>query len=290
MATQFPNLLEQQLEQSNKKAKAVKPALGVGVRYNATLQRIVNEVRKDINEQLVPMLRTLSDQYVTDSTEVRDSYVDLIVQTLRNILDRWVSPQFRSVANSIAQRFVTTANNRNAEGFSKSFGVDVFAGNPELDDYLQASVADNTALITTIPSQYLAHVESIVMTNVRAGNRPSAIVKLLRDQYGVTQRRAKTIARDQTTKINGDLSEKRQQMAGFQYFQWIDADDSRVRRRHDQIANRETKYGRGIYRWDELPLSDNGTPIKPGQDYNCRCIARPVSNAEVEANRKRMGK
>lgn len=283
---QPPDLLHQQLEQGSrrKKPKAVQPAKRVGIEYNTQLQRMVRAIRKDINEQLVPMLRELAPQYVSDSIATNDSYVDLIVATLRNITGRWLSPQFRSVAESIAQRFVTTANNVNAKGYTESFGIDVFAGSPELNDYLQVSAYNNAQLITSIPEQYLNQVESLVMTNVRAGNRPSAITKLLRDQFGVTERRAKMIARDQTTKINGDLSEKRQRAAGFPYFQWIDSDDQRVRTRHENIANKITQYGRGIYRWDHLPLSDKGVPIKPGQDYQCRCIARPVSQAEVDRN------
>ena len=278
------DLLEQQLEQKGKKPKAVEPPRSVEIKYNKTLQQMVNAVKKDINEQLVPVLRELAPDYVQDSTN--DSYVDLIVATLNRIIDRWRSPTFRSIAEGISQEFVTTSNQRNAKGYTQSFGIDVYAGSPELADYLQASAADNTQLITSIPEQYLSQVQSVVMANVRAGNRPSAITKLLSKQFGITQRRAKTIARDQTTKINGDLSEQRQRSAGFDYFQWIDSDDQRVRTRHEEIANKVTAYGQGVYRWDNLPLSDQGVPIKPGQDYNCRCVARPVSQSEVDENIK----
>lgn len=265
--------------------KAIKPAFRAGIEYNTELQRIIREIRKDINSELVPLLRKLAPEYTADSM-VNDSYVNLIVATLRRVVERWKSPAFRAIAEGVAQRFVTTANRVNEERFTKSFGIDVFSNNSELQDYLQASAYDNTRLITSIPEQYLGQVESIVMTNVRAGNRPSAITKLLSDQFGVTERRAKFIARDQTSKINGDLSEKRQRGAGFEYFQWIDSDDQRVRTRHEDIADKVTAYGKGIYRWDDLPLSDKGVPIKPGEDYGCRCIARPVSQAEVDANIK----
>lgn len=88
----------------------------------------------------------------------------------------------------------------------------------------------------------------------------------------------------QKPKGTGHLNAKRQQSSGFEYFQWIDSDDERVRDRHEDIANRVTAYGKGIYRWDNPPLSDRGTPIIPGQDFQCRCIARPVLTSEVEAN------
>lgn len=72
------------------------------------------------------------------------------------------------------------------------------------------------------------------------------------------------IARDQTAKVNGDLASRRQRAVGINYFQWIDSDDERVRSRHESIANRLTAYGKGIYRWDNPPLSDRGVPIIPG--------------------------
>jgi len=168
----------------------------------------------------------------------------------------------------------------------KRIGLDIYGDSQVLQDYLDASVYDNTQLIKSIPSQYLTRVQTIVTTNTRAGLRPSAITKVIQDEFGVTERRAKMIARDQTSKLTGDLMEKRQREAGFPYFEWNDSDDSRVRARHEQLANRVTAYGRGIYRWDNLPLSDEGKPIKPGSDYQCRCIAIPISQREVDENRK----
>jgi len=148
------------------------------------------------------------------------------------------------------------------------------------------SIADNSRLITSIPEQYLTQVESIVMNNVRAGGRPAAISKQLADQFGITSARAKLIARDQTAKVNGDLSARRQTQSGFEYFEWVDSGDVRVRKRHETISDKMTAYGRGVYRWDNPPLSDRGTPIIPGQDFQCRCTARPVTRREVDANQE----
>lgn len=286
--TTSAELLEQQLNQATKrrKPKPIAPALSVGISYNADLQRIVREVSKDINTQLMPLVRNLAPQYTGDSVSVNtiDTWVDVLTGALQLIKDKWSSQAFRDLANRLSNQFVRTADQVNEKRFD--IGVDVFTGSQELNDYLDVSVFDNTRLIMSIPDQYLTQVESIVMTNVRAGGRPAAIAKQLTKQFSVTEGRARMIARDQTAKINGDLSSKRQQNVGFEYFQWIDSDDERVRDRHENIADKVTAYGKGIYRWDNPPLSDRGTPIIPGQDFQCRCIARPVSNAEVDANQK----
>ncbi len=294
-------LTEQLLEEfanPNKKAKGVKLSTGTGISFNAKLQAIVREIKKDINTQLMPLLRQLAPQYQTDGGYIRDSmptdsmhtydnWVTDITSMLRRIIDKWSSPEFKALAARVSRQFISTADQVNRDRFGKDmqrFGIDIFGDSPELVEYVQASLFDTTRLITSIPDQYLTNVESIVMTNIRAGGRPAAIAKSLQKQFGITEGRAKLIARDQTAKVNGDLAAKRQQSSGFEYFQWIDSDDERVRDRHEDIANRVTAYGKGIYRWDHPPLSSQGVPIIPGQDYQCRCIARPVLTSEVEAN------
>lgn len=278
-------LLQQQLSApKRRKPKGVRPAVRVGLEYHMALREMVIRVRNDVDKHIMPVVRSMAPEYVGDSVPTVDSWVDVLVGTIRSVTARWSSPAFQSVARRIAEQFVTEAATVNAARNRKDLGIDIFVDNQELLDYVQASIYDNTRLITSIPEQYLTNVESIIMTNVRAGMRPSAITQLLVDQFGVTERRAKMIARDQTAKLNGDLNRIRQTAAGFPYFEWDDSDDERVRKRHDEIARKVTAYGPGVYRWDNPPLSDRGTPIIPGSDFSCRCIARGVTQAEVDRN------
>lgn len=286
-------LLQQQLAASTKTRKTPAPvtqSFATGQTYSIALRRLVREIRKDINERLTPLLAMLAPQYQADAAIfTTDAYLTQIANALAAIRARWSSPEAQIAAWRIARQFVRTADDVNRRKFDKTMnniGVNVFADNPTLVEFLETAAFDNARLIKSIPDQYLTQVESIVMTNVRAGNRSSAITKLLSKQFGITDRRAKFIARDQTAKINGELVKKRQVAVGFEYFQWVTSDDERVRDRHDELADKVTAYGRGVYRWDNLPISDDGTPIFPGQDYGCRCNARPVSQAEVDANVK----
>ncbi len=287
-------LLEQQLNQKSTKReikpKPVELSKGTGIQYNATLKKLVREIKRDVN-QLLPLLRDLAPEYQADSvTMVTDSYVNDITSALRQLVDKWTSPAFRDIATRLSSQFVRSADRVNAERFGKSMGgvgIDLFGDDQTLIDYIDASIFDNTRLIMSIPEQYLTQVESIVMTNVRQGNRPAAIAKSLQKQFNVTENRAKMIARDQTAKINSNLSQKRQVASGFQYFQWLTSEDERVRDRHDDISDKVTMYGHGVYRWDNLPMSSQGVPIAPGTDYQCRCTARPVSDREVKENQEK---
>ena len=269
-----------------KQAKLVELSKSSGIDYNAELQRIVRAVRKDVKNQVYPLVREAQPQYVTDAP-----WLDRITDALRRLKEKYSGELFLTLARRIADKFVTNTNRVNKERFQKAtkqaFGIDVFADNPKLQDYLEASVADNVQLITSIPEQYLGQVESIILTGIRSGARSSTMAKQLREQFGVSERRAKFIARDQTAKINGDLNAKRQTDLGFEYFQWVTSKDQRVRDRHKEIANKTTAYGKGIYRWDNPPLNDKKTPIIPGQDYGCRCVGRAIPTFLVEDNQKK---
>src|SRR5690606_488328 len=148
----------------------------------------------------------------------------------------------------------------------RSFGIDVLQDSPEIRATMEAAAIQNANLIKSIPERYLNNVANSVLTNMRTGLLPREVAKQIEAEYGVTQRRARFIARDQTAKINGELTKQRQIDAGYEYFKWLDSDDERVRARHRKIAEADVGYGPGVYRWDDLPKGDDGQPIQPGSD------------------------
>ena len=122
---------------------------------------------------------------------------------------------------------------------------------------------------------------------MRQGMRPSHIESQLVEQFGVSERNAKRIARDQHSKIQGEVSKLRQEASGIKYFRWLDADDSRVRPLHRRCANKDVGFGKGVYRWDQLPKNEKGQPIYPGSEINCRCVAVPVPESMVKRTKRR---
>lgn len=74
-----------------------------------------------------------------------------------------------------------------------------------------------------------------------------------------TKKHARLIARDQIEKLNGQLGETRQRVAGVEKFSWQTQQDDRVRAEHEELQGK-------IFTWAE---GSNG--IFPGQPINCRC-------------------
>lgn len=282
------DLLQQQLNTPNRrKARGVRPDMTNGINHNVELQRIVKSVSRDVNDIVMPVVRNLAPEYQRDAAITLDSWVDVLTAALRTVRQRYESPQFLALVADIARRFVTTANNSNRRRTERDLGIDIYSDSQTLQDYLAVSTADNVALIKSIPSQYLTQVESIVMANVRAGGRPSNIAKALQQQLGVTERRAKMIARDQVNKINSNLASMRIKDVGYKYFKWETSNDERVRDRHEDVSKRVTAYGKGVYRFDNPPIVDQNLPQLPGEPIQCRCVMIPISEEEVKENQRK---
>jgi SPP1 gp7 family putative phage head morphogenesis protein len=250
------------------------------IQYNQILQRLVNSVKRDIDEQLVPVIEAQAPNYV------RDSWGDDIQAAGKKLQDKWTSPGFVQAAERIATGFIRVTLSAIDRQNKRSFGIDVLQASPKLRMSMQAAAIQNANLIQSIPGQYLRDVANTVFSNMRMGLLPAEIAKQLEDDHGVAQRRARFIARDQTAKVHGDLSEQRQRDAGYEFFEWMDSDDERVRSSHRAIAEADVGYGPGVYRWDDLPTNERGEKVKPGSDYQCRCGARPISNAKVRRNQE----
>lgn len=250
------------------------------IQYNQTLQRIINAVKKDIDSQLLPAINSAAPEYVQDAWGMD------IQGVIDALLAKWASRPFRRLADRLASSFVRTTLSTIDRQQKRSFGIDVLQDSPEMRATMQAAAIQNANLIKSIPERYLNNVANSVLTNMRTGLLPREVAKQIEDEYGVTQRRARFIARDQTAKVNGELTKQRQVDAGYLYFKWMDGDDERVRASHRAIAEADVGYGKGVYRWDDLPTNERGERIQPGSDFNCRCGSRPVRNSVVERNRK----
>lgn len=243
--------------------------------YYRQLKQVARLVREDVDANIVPLVKQLAPEYTADG------WSDTITSAINQLLTRWLGAFARRQAETIASQFVQTAAKDNA----RSFAINLYGGDTQLQEYLSAASYQNAKLIQSIPAQYLEQVQNIVMTNMRNGMRPSYIEEAIVKQFGITERRAKLIARDQTSKIQGDMNRIRQTNSGIEYFKWVTSQDERVRHSHVAVAKRDVGYGEGVFKWSDLPVVD-GVPTFPGQPINCRCVARPVTAAQVERNKK----
>lgn len=139
-----------------------------------------------------------------------------------------------------------------------------------IDRASRAWVAENVSLIDSIGDEHASRVERLVRAAARTGD-----VTTLADQLArvgeITENRAALIANDQCLKFHGGLAEARQLDAGITKFEWLNANDEKVRTDHVEL-------GGEVFSWDDLPVIDTrtGERGKPGDAVNCRCQAAAV--------------
>lgn len=147
------------------------------------------------------------------------------------------------------------------ETMREALGVDVITGDQKIQNAMRIWEAENMALIKSVPQQTVARIQGKITEAVRLGKSLKDVTAEVKAELGVTERRARLIARDQVGKINGQLTQLRSEEMGVEDYKWRGVLDARERPEH---VAREGK----TYRWDTPP--EGG---RPGEAIQCRCTA-----------------
>lgn len=148
--------------------------------------------------------------------------------------------------------------------------------------------------IKTFTEKEILELRQKIKKSVFAGNRYESAVRTIEKSYGVTERKAKFLARQETSLLMTKYKQTRYEDAGVNEYKW-----GCVHRAHDQNPKKHTpgnvRYSHGllenkIFAWNNPPITSNpGEPARrnnPGQDYNCRCFARPIVRVRGESTKK----
>lgn len=252
------------------------------ISVEAKYRRDLMALLRSITDDALMRIETADKPYLTVDSFSTD--YDRILEVLKNA---WTGSGIKLIANRLSHEFVKQVlahANRLYNATTGGYAPTAFAMNAYGDQGLQAIIKlathQNADLITSIASQHLDAISNIVYKNIMAGRSYKDIRSDIQS-YGVTASRAEFIARDQTAKVVSTISRYRQESAGFEYFKWDTSHDERVRESHKEVANAVTEYGKGVYRWDDLPTI-HGEKLAPGMDFRCRCVALPIADFEVE--------
>lgn len=234
------------------------------VKYRRQLLALTNSIYEAVETKIYPLLLTLESDYTSDS-----DYSDTLIRALDAIESSYrdVTPYAQQTASAFVAGLNSTNKRRFYSSLENSVGVNMESviKNEGLSDIVNSDIRTNVSLIKSIPPEQFNKIEQIIFTNVTQGTGASSIIKQLREAGASSNKRARFIARDQTAKINANLSQARAENLGAEEYIWRTAEDGRVRDSH------RVKNGK-IYRYDNPP-SDTG---RPASDYNCRCIAQPI--------------
>lgn len=113
------------------------------------------------------------------------------------------------------------------------------------------------------------------------GIRHENMVKEIQKSYGVSVNKAKFLARQETSILIATFKKARYQDAGVKRYKW-----GCVKMPHQpkgaKYVKGEVRYHHGVlegkeFSWDAPPIvNEKGEHKNPGEDYNCRCYAKPI--------------
>lgn len=268
MLNQLKPLIQQQSKRKRgrkAKAKPVRVSRKLELDYTRALLAIVDDMHTETVKALMPLIEqpTIGDSVMVGDGLFSD-FKSAFSKTASTVKAK-VSGIASALANTVVSKQGQQSDSQLSSMILKATGID-FSGlmaDSVLKDAVDEAVAANIALINSIPQQYLDRVEQAVMASLQAGTLNTTLADELKKIKGVTDSRAKLIARDQLGKINSRLSQIRQQSLGITHYTWSTSHDERVRKRH---AN----WDGDLIAWDKPPMDGH-----PGQAINCRCTAIP---------------
>ncbi len=247
------------------KAKPVRVSRKLELDYTRALLAMIDDMHAETIKALIPLTERRS---VGDSVKVADGLLDDFKSAFSrtaNTVKAKVSGIAETLAKTVVSRQKQQSDEQLSEMIRKQTGID-FSGllsDEDLQEAIDEAVGANVALITSIPQQYFDRIEQAVMASMQAGTLNDDLADELKKIKGMTDNRAKLIARDQLGKINSRLSQIRQQSLGITHYYWSTSHDERVRARHK-------RWDGDLIAWDSPPIDGH-----PGQAINCRCTAIP---------------
>lgn len=273
-----------------RRIRPVAPSHAAELYYKSELLRLVRLLIEAKNDIIIPTLQATEASYGYSRDAEPDGpefealgaatapHIRRIAASIESLSKRFGNIQ--GVADRLAALAVRKAAGESDAAFKKAVqnavGIDISSiiSSGQIGDEIALATRANVALIKSIPQQYFDRIEQSIWTNTGQGMRYDAIKADLLKIDGVTETRAKRIARDQMGKINGAITQARQTSVGLTKYIWRTSNDERVR---DSHAAHEGK----VFDWNNPP-ADTG---HPGEDYECRCIAEPYIDLEAEERR-----
>ena len=255
--------------------------------FAASFQRLAQEFIRQVRETVIPGLQAIGtqarlEQGHLDSTRT-DAWFDRVAPLLDALklggTERDATIQAGTI--DIGQKTSEWNNKEWQKILKKTVGVGLVTAEPALRDQLRLFVQTNANLITKLQADKIAEIQGVIERGFAQGLRHTEVAKQVMEKAQTTVNRARLIARDQVSKLNGRLTQMRQQEAGISMYIWRDSDDTRVRESHAAMDGK-------LCRWDDASVySDDGgktwkarsgiggVELHPGQDILCRCFAEP---------------
>jgi SPP1 gp7 family putative phage head morphogenesis protein len=235
--------------------------------YFRSLKSLVTLLKTQIQTYLLPEIPSMIvETQLKTPRERGDDFLDRLSSIILFISSSIQNKEESTIreAESVGLQIAAFNDTQFNKLQNSAFGLTLYQDEPWLQDQLKLFSKQNAQLITKMTQEELERVSGIVERGLASGTRFTEIQKEIKESFGISERKARLIARDQTAKLNANLTELRQREIGVEEYVWATALDERVRPSHKLNEGK-------TFRWDKPPKTGH-----PGFEINCRCQAIAV--------------
>lgn len=251
--------------------RQVKKNKGVEVEYRKRLEKLVDAMDASV------MYWILADYGNRTAKEM--------AQAIQKRVKQWTKV-FGDKAGDMALWFANTVKKHTETGFRMALGEQGIVKSPKVDSLTYNAVKiENEDLIKSIPEKYFTGIETVAMMALLYSWDKDRLKEAIEKRHGITERRVKTIASDQTHKSNVLFHKALCDAMGINKAKWVYTYRSETPRESHVEADGK------VFDLDKGCLID-GEYIFPGEKINCKCDFRAIIpemgdevQKEVEKNR-----
>lgn len=234
--------------------RPIDPPEGLFLDFVLALNRIVFRGMRFARANVLPAIASERKSYYADDASTIAAYVE----QLRRELDAAASAAEQSVRDATAAAGRRhTAQWTATVAASANIDVSLLVRDDDLIEMLSYRVQEHVALIRSLSADMATRIERLALGSILEGRGNRETAKLLTEIEGIGRNRAKLIARDQASKLNGAMNQFRQEQAGITHYKWSTTLDGRERPTHN-VRNGKT------FAWAHPPSDGH-----PGRAINC---------------------
>lgn len=239
-------------------------------RYAQAMQKEIKLMIRDYEREVKKLSRESGTMDASLSSQVRIM--------MNKLSGKWAK-RFSSAAAGLAERF-TSSVNKFADGNLRESLKQLTGGytlnppelTPDLEEKVKAATAYNVSLIKSIPEQFHEKIEGFALRSLTGGDGMKGLYDEILKVGGVTEKRAKFIAEDQTSKITTAFNTERMKSVGIKKLRWLHSGGSaEPRELHLKLDGQ-------VFDIDSPPVIDERTGQRGwgGEVPNCKCTVVPV--------------
>ncbi len=241
--------------------------------YRKKLIKLIKEMDDSILYWLSASYKEFDKQIAQDANPFK-----ALQKTMKDLAARWLK-NLKIGAEKLAEWHTSQTLNMTdvqLKDALKQAGFSVpFTMTNSMQAVFDANKAEQVNLITNMTVNHLAQIETLVTQSVQTGRDLATLTDELKTRFGMTERRAKLIARDQNNKATQLITRQRQQDLGITQAIWMHSHAGKVPRpSHVKADGKPYDLAKGMYL--------DGAWTFPSVEINCRCFSRPIISGFID--------